>query len=139
MLGKSKDVIQGETNRSKLDAVDVTLKKIYMPRWIMKFYTDVDMATYVMHANDTPFLTTISENACHGTITIVNNLKWHALEFELKNVIRSHKVRGFSIVLLVVDMQFKSLTDRNLLGMAINYFSREDYLMKVERLHRLIK
>ena len=41
--------------------------------------------------------------------------------------------------MVVVDMQFKSLKDRNLLGATVNVVSKEEHTSKVERWHRVIK
>ena len=57
----------------------------------------------------------MSENMHHGTIAAVDNLRFHSLDFELKNIIRSFSVRVFRTVLLVAEIQFKALKDRNLL------------------------
>ena len=75
MLGPIKYDTQGKTTRSKSDAVDATLKKIDMPRSIMKFYKDVELVGDVIHVNYVPFLTTMSSNMHYGTITTFNNLK----------------------------------------------------------------
>ena len=92
-----------------------------------------------MHENDVPFLTTMSENMHYGTIASADHLKCHSLEFELKKVIRSHAVRCFRAALLVVDIQFKPLKDRNLLDIVINVVSKEEHVTKVNRWHRVIK
>ena len=99
----------------------------------MKFYKDVELAADVMHVNDVPFLTTISSNMHYGTISTLNNLECASLEFELKNVGRSYALRGFRISMIVVEIQFKSLKDRNLLGIVVHVVSKEEHESKVER------
>ena len=68
MLVPSKHSIQGETTRSRPDVVDVTLHKIDMPRSIMKLCKDVELYADVMHANDAPFLTRMSETHTVGLL-----------------------------------------------------------------------
>ena len=41
--------------------------------------------------------------------------------------------------MIVVDTQFESLKDRNLLGIAVNVVSTEEHVSKVERWNRVIK
>ena len=77
----------------------------------------MELAADVMHANDIPFLKTTYENIHCEKIVAMENLKCQSLEFELKSVIRSYAIRGFCIKLVVVDIQFKTLKDRNLLVM----------------------
>ena len=88
MLGPSKHETQVKTNRSKPDAVDVTSKKIDVPRYIMKFYKDVELAEDVMHVKDVPFLTTITSHMNYGTVEALKTLKYASLEFELKNLVK---------------------------------------------------
>ena len=59
----------------------------------MKFSKDVELEADDIHVNCVPFLTTMSSNIHHGTIAALNNLKCASLEFELKNVVRSHAER----------------------------------------------
>ena len=73
--------------------VHITLQKIDVPRSIMNFYKDIEIAADTMHVNDVPFLTTMSSITHYGTIAYLNNLKCASLEFELKNIVRSCAVR----------------------------------------------
>ena len=84
-----------------------------------------------MHINDVPFLTKMSNNMHYGTIAALANLKCPNLEFELKNVICSCAVRGFRITMAIVDMKFKALKDRNLLGVSVNAVSKDKHVTKV--------
>ena len=132
MLGQSKHAIERKTARSKPDSVDIDLQKIDVPRSIMNFRKDEDVAADVTHANDFPLLTTASENTHCGEIADMDKLKCDSLEFELKQVIRSHAVRGFCMALLVVDAQLKLLKDRNLLDVATNIVPKEEHVTKIE-------
>ena len=68
-----------------------------------------------MFVNDVSFVASVSENAHYGTIGAVNNLRCVSLESEMKNVIRSYAVMGFYTAVTIVDVQHKSLKDRNLM------------------------
>ena len=57
----------------------------------------------------------------------------------MKNVVRLHAVRGFKTSMVVVDIQFKSLKDRNLLSATVDVVSKEEHAFKVERWYRVIK
>ena len=63
-----------------------------------------------MHIN-IMFLTSISNDAYHGTISIVHDMKCILLEYKFRKVFRSYIIRGFNIILILVDKQFKSLKE----------------------------
>ena len=88
-----------------------------------------------MHLNDIPFLTSISEHIHYGTANTIDNLASVKIEDELKNVVCSYAVRGFRITLIIVDIQFKILKDRNAVGVTFNVVSRGEYVPKIERFH----
>ena len=138
MLGLIKHEMQGKTTRSKPDAVGTKSQKIDVPRSIMKFYKDAELKADVMRVNDVTFLTTMSSDIHYGTIEVLKTLKCASLEFELKNVVISHAVKGFRIAIIVVDTHFKSLKDRNLLGVVVNVVSKEEHASKDEHGYRVI-
>ena len=94
------------TIHSRPDPVDVTLQKLDVPKSIMNFYKGVEMLADVMHVNDFPFVTTASNNVHYDTITALANLKGLTLEFDLKSAIRSYAMRGFYIIMIIVDVHF---------------------------------
>ena len=91
----------------------------------MKCCKDAELAADTMHANDVPFLTTMSENIHHGEIYTANNLKRHSLYISLKIFIRSCAIIGLLIVILAVDIKFKLLKDSSLLDVA-TFFLRKN-------------
>ena len=93
----------------------------------------------MMHLNDEPFLTSLSESIHYGAIPMLDNLKCGSLENEIKRMLRACAIRGFRVVAIGVDLQFKAMKDRNLVGSLVNVVSKEEHAKKIERFHRLIK
>ena len=122
--------MKGKTARSKLDVVDIALQKIDVSRSIMRFCRDIELEVDVMCVNDVLFLTTISSNIHYRTIAALCNVVRTSLEQKLTKVIRSHVVRGCKISLVVVDMKFKPVKDRNLLGTLVNVAMKEEHMAK---------
>jgi len=54
-------------------------------------------------------------------------------------VICSYAIRGFSIGIIFLDIQFKSLKDRNVLGVTVCIVSQGEHVKQIERFHRLIE
>ena len=138
-MGPGSYSIQGKTTRKYLDPVDVALQRIGVPRSIMKFYKNAELSAGSQFVNYTPFVAYVSENARRGAIGALNNLKCMSFESELESSIISHPTRCFYIALILVDIQFKDLKDRNLLRVEVNAVSKEDHVPKIERWHRMIK
>ena len=60
MLGPSHYSAKGKTKQTQPDTVDVTLKKINVPKTIRQFYNKVELGANVMFINDVPFLLVFS-------------------------------------------------------------------------------
>ena len=86
---------------------------------------NVEMSADVMLLNEVP--------------CAVDNIICTALEKELINVIRCYVVRGFNIILITVDMQFKSLKDRNKVGVKFNVVSKSEHASIIEQYYRVIE
>ena len=93
----------------------------------------------VMHTNDVTFLTSVSKEIHYRTILAVDNLEVETLERGLKNVVRAYSIRDFHVILILVDIQFKVLKDRNKVGMPINTVSKGEHVTKMERFHRVVE
>ena len=106
MLGRSKCISQGKTTMKRSDAIDVNKQTVELPNTILTYYGNVQLAADVLHVNDVPFLTSISNHFHHGTCKAVDNMQASSLEEGLKNVIRSYAIRGFSIGIIFLDVQF---------------------------------
>ena len=61
ILRPSKCSAQGKTTRKQSAPMNVALKKVDVPNTIIQFHNDVELSADVMHFNDEPFLTSISE------------------------------------------------------------------------------
>ena len=100
---------------------------------IRQFYNKVELRADVIFINNVLFLTSISKHIHFDTANTVDNLKCTTLKTQLKNVVRCYAIRGFKIVIILVDPQFKALKDRNLVGVPFNVSSREEYVYNIER------
>ena len=106
---------------------------------IRQYYNDIKLSADIMHVNNIPFLASILDNIHYGTADAINNLQCPTLEAQINKVIRKYTVRGFCIKMITVDIQFKSLKDRNACTTLFNIVSREEYVPKIERWHRVVK
>ena len=61
------------------------------------------------------------------------------LELELKNVSGFYAVIGLNIILIILDIQFKSLNDRNKVVVSINIVDRGEHVPIIERNHRVLE
>ena len=112
---------------------------VLVPRIIKEFYNNVELLADVMHLNNIPFLTSISEHIYYGTANAIDNLTCVKIEDELKNVIRSYVAGKFRITLIIVDIQFKVLKNRNTICVTFNVVSRGEHVPKIERFHKVVK
>ena len=119
--------------------IDVSAQTMEVPPSILTHYGNVQLAADILHVNDVPFLTSIANHLHYGTSNAVDNLQAPTLEAGLKNVIHSYAIRGFSIGIIFLDIQFKSLKDRNMLGVTVCIVSRGEHVKQIERFHRLIE
>ena len=83
----------------------------------------MQIAADVLHANDVPFMTSMSNHMHYGIYNAIDNLKADDLESGLKKI-RCYVIRGFNVVVVLVDIHFKCLKDRNMLGKPMNVVSR---------------
>lgn len=139
MLGPSLRAAKGKTTREQPDAVDAKLQSVELPPEITNYYSNAELSSDVMCANDVPFLTSISHDAHYGTACAVKNMTCPALEHELRKIVRSYGVRGFSIVVMHADKQFSSLKDRNNVGVPFNIVSKGEHAPVIERYHRVLE
>ena len=97
------------------------------------------MVADTLNVNNVPFLTSMSNHMHHGTYNAIDNLKAISFEEVLKNVIRHYTLRGFKIVVVLVDTQLKCLKDQKKHGVPVNVGSREEHAKKIERFYMLIE
>ena len=110
-----------------------------IPYNIHQYYNDIKLSTNVIYINNTSFITSISDNIHYGTVYTIDNLQCSTIEAQLKKVLEKYTIRGFRIKMIVVDIQFKSLKDRNACGALFDIISRDEYVLKIERQHRIAK
>ena len=89
-----------------------------------------------MNANDVPFVTSISNHIHHGTSNSVDNIKAKVLEVILINIIKKYAIKGYSVGVIFIDIQFKRVKDRKNLGAIASIVSREKH---IERYNRVIE
>ena len=123
ILGRSKLLAQGNTTRKQPSKADIDSQLLEVPDQIMNCYKNIELLADVLHINNMSFLTSISEDSRYGAISALDNLKCNTLEHGLKYVRRAYAIRGFNIIVITLDMQFKALKDENLVGMQINVAS----------------
>ena len=66
-------------------------------------------------------------------------MKADTLEKGLRSLMRCYTTRGFKVVVMLVDVQFKTLKDRNKLGTVVNIVSRGEHVKQIERFRRVIE
>ena len=52
---------------------------------------------------------------------------------------RSYGIRGFTVGVMFLDIQFKCVKDRNQLGVMVVIVSRGEHVNAIERFHRVIE
>ena len=96
---------------------------------IRTYYNDAEVSSDIMHVNSVPFLTLVSEYIYYIIVNTIDNMEIDTLEFELKNVVRVYAIRGFNVVVILVDIQFKALKDHNKVGILISIASSSEYVI----------
>ena len=139
MLGPSAHAPKGKSTRTQPDEVDVKLQTVELPPEVKDYYSNVEISVDIMHVNGVPFLTSVSHDIHYGTIAAVENMKCPALEHEVKKILRSYAVRGFNVVMILVDKKFKSMKERNRVGVPFNLVSKDEHAPIIERYHRVIE
>ena len=137
MLGKSEYAVRGKTTGTQSEAV--TEQLVEVPRTIINHYRNVELSADVLHVNKIPFLATLSRHIHYTTIGALDDMKMVTLEKTFQAVLRAYRVRGFNVVTVHVDIQFKAMKDQNLLGIRVNVVSKEEHVPDIERLIRVIK
>ena len=86
------------------DPIDINSQTIELPPTTLTHYGNIKLAADVLHVNDVPFLTSISNHAHCRTCKAVDNVKAPMLEDGLKNIIRCYAIRGFAIRVIFLDL-----------------------------------
>ena len=138
IIGESKYALEGKRTRRQPEAVDTEIMEV--PPQILEYYKDVRLSFDVMHVNQIPFLVSISRNIHYGTAHVLSSMKIPVMENIMKKVVGSYRSRGFNVVMINVDIQFKPIEDRNTIpGVKINVCGRGEHIPEIERFLRVIK
>ena len=137
MLGKSKYDAQVKPTMKSSDPTDVRNQLVEFPPTIKMQYGNVGLAADVIHVNYAPFITYVSNYAYYGTFNIFDNIKGVNLEQGIQNIIRCYAVRGFNVVVVMLDMQFKCIKDSNCLVVLVNIVIIGEHVKRIELFHRL--
>ena len=127
-------VTKGKTTHKQPNAVDVKLQTVELPPEIKNYYNNVQLLAGMMHENDILFLISVSQNAYYGVVGAVKNMTCLVLEHEIRKILRSYAVRGFNIVVILVNKRFKSLKERNKVRVSFNLVSKEEHAPAIESL-----
>ena len=79
------------------------------------------------------------EHAHYGTTSAVDNMTWETTQLDIQNSVRHYDVRGFRIVLLMVNMQFKPLKDYNEACALISIVIRGCHVSQIEQLIQVLE
>ena len=138
MLGLSDASVQGKRTRTQPDAV-VDKVVVDLPPTIIEYYWKIELSIDVLHVNRIPFLTLISKNIHYGTVNALNNMKIPTMEDCIDKILRAYGIRGFHVTAIHVDIQFKSIKDRNRLDLVTNVVSWGEHVPEIERHQRVLK
>ena len=93
--------------------IDFNNQIVELPPTILDYYENVKLSADVIHVNDVLFPTSISNHIYYWTSNVVDNMNAKMLEVGLINIIKSYAIRGFSVGVMFLDIQFKCVKDRN--------------------------
>jgi hypothetical protein len=111
-----------------------------IPKQILSRYREVTLACDVMYANGIPFLVSISRHIKFGTAEMLKSESGAQLLASIKLVTQTYTTRGFLVTRMMVDGQFEPLCGELAdLGIAVNYFSRDEHVPEIERHIRTLK
>ena len=130
ILGPSKYALEGKRTRRQPDAVDAQIVEV--PPQMLDYYKDVSLSIDVMHVNQVPILISISKNIHYGTCHALLSMKIPTMEAEILDIIKTYSARGFRIVCIQADIQFKALKDRNnLLEIKVTICGRGEHILSL--------
>jgi hypothetical protein len=138
--GPSKALLKGKTVRCKPPMVQQDI--IEVPREIWQLHKKVTLVIDFFFVNNIPFFVTYSLHICFPLVTHMQNQKAITIFKALKSIHTYYLQRGFQIVFIEGDGEFKPLEDgmsELYGGPALNLISANKHVPKVERKIRVIK
>ena len=139
MRGTSEHAMAGKTTKTQPDAVNAEEQLLEVPPAILNYYRNVELSIDVMHVNRLPFLASVSKNIHYTTVDALDNMKINTMENVISLLLRAYSVRGFRVVAIHVDIQFKAISDRKNLSCNVNVVSRGEHVPEIERMIRVLK
>ena len=130
---------EGKAAMQSSDPIDSSRQLTEAPSTIKMHYRDAQLSVDELHVNNMPFFTSISNHMHYGTANAIDNMKVETLEKYLQSLMRCYATRGFELVVILVDIHFKTLKDRNKVGTVIRIVSRGEHVKHIERFHRVIE
>jgi len=84
--------------------VNVDTQWVELPPTIKTHYGNVQLVVDVLHVNEVLFLISISNHIHYGSANAIDNMKANTLELGLQNLVRYYAIRGFNVVVIMVDI-----------------------------------
>ncbi len=139
--GKSVPLLKGGTVCRK--APVVTEDVVEVPKEIRQLHKRVTLVIEIFFVNGTPYFTTLSLRICFLSVTHLSSRKIPFIFKALKNMHNFYLQRGFQVVFIKGDGEFKPLEDLVQLelygGPKLNLASANEHVPEIERKIRVIK
>ena len=140
IMGPCKHALKGKRTRKTPDSVIVNTEPIPLPNSIKENYSKVILAADVLYVNSVPIMATVSRNIHYASAAALPSMKHDVLESALRAAIQSYRIRGFTVVTILLDGQFEGLQQRFLEdNIQLNIVARGEHVPEIERLIRVIK
>ena len=106
--------------------MDINSQVVEVLPSIMDYYDSMQLVAGILHVNNVPFLTFILNHIHYEIATTIDNMKTPTLEAGLKSIMQSYAIRGFSIGIIFLNIQFKYTKDKNNFN-TVNLLSHSKY------------
>ena len=100
---------------------------------------DVQLSVDVLHVNEIPLFTSISNHIHYGTANDIYNMKADTLEKGFQSLMRCYATRVFEVVAMLVGVKFTTLKNRSKVGIVSNIVRRGEHVKQTELFRRLIE
>jgi len=139
--GSSVALLKGKTVRKTPDVVRQDIVEV--PKEIRQLHKRVTLSIDIFFVNGIPFFSTLSKKICFLSVTHLSNRKIPTIFRALKAMHNYYLQRGFQIVFVQGDGEFKPLKDliesELYGGPTMNLTSASEHDPEIERKHRVIK
>lgn len=121
--------IRGKTVREKPQRVNTD--RIEIPRDFHVLHCNVTLEADVFYVNEIPFLLSVSQKLKFLTVENIPNRSSNTLTVSLNRIVSLYKRAGYSVKIILLDMEFESLADH--LDVPINVAAAREHVPLVER------